>query len=272
MTDLLQDTLYHTAGSSSAFLQLSVHAPCRSSSVCGLSMSFISFTAEEVANAPKLEPSLEGLLLSANVLPQITSAFSVQQITSINLMVRLDSTEECFMKQVFGIDTESNDFAHKREWAKLNMVWQQAKLSCDTTERVDAVKRAHGEPVAFLTADWTSLLREFKQQRGKIQDNELPAQSYFDAFEESLQVGSVQAETLSHVVSIAEDLSRSERSKARARVRRTKEAGRSSRSQRSRQRQRTQRQGEQRRSRQGQGTQRQRGRQSSLRDGLWHEV
>ena len=70
-----------------------------------------------MVNAPKLEPSLEGLLLSANVLPQIISAFSVQQITSINLMVRLDSTEDGFMKtckQAFGIDTELPDFAHKR--------------------------------------------------------------------------------------------------------------------------------------------------------------
>ena len=81
-------------------------------------MSFISFTAEEVANAPKLEPSLEGLLLSANVKPQIIDAFRVQEVTSVNLMVALDSTEEGFMKtckQAFGIDTETGDFAHKRE-------------------------------------------------------------------------------------------------------------------------------------------------------------
>ena len=67
------------------------------------------------------------------------------------------------------------------------------------------MKRAHGEPVSFLTADWVSLLREFKQQRGKIQDSELPAQSNYEAFEESLHDGTIQAETLSHVVSIAEE-------------------------------------------------------------------
>ena len=81
-------------------------------------MSFISFTAEEVANAPRLEPSLEGLLLSANVKPQIIDAFRVQEVTSVNLMVALDSTEEVFMKtckQAFGIDTETGDFGHKRE-------------------------------------------------------------------------------------------------------------------------------------------------------------
>ena len=128
-------------------------------------MSFISFTDEQIANAPRLEPSLEGLLLSANVKPQIIDAFRVQEITSVNLMVALDSTEEGFMKtckQAFEIDTESGDFAHKREWAKLNMVWKQARITCDTKDRVDAVKRAHGEPVSFLTADWVSLLRQFR--------------------------------------------------------------------------------------------------------------
>ena len=170
-------------------------------------MSFISFTAEEIAFAPKLEPALEGLLLSANAKQQMICAFRVQEITSTNLMVALDSTEQGFMatcKQAFGIDTKSEDFAHKREWAKLNMVWKQARITCDTKDRVDAVKRAHGEPVSFLTADWTSLLRE-KQQRGKIQDNELPAQRYYEAFEESLHDGTIQAQTLSHVVSIAEE-------------------------------------------------------------------
>ena len=34
--------------------------------------------------------------------------------------------------------------------------------------RVNATKRAHGEPVAFLAADWTSLIREIKVQRGKV--------------------------------------------------------------------------------------------------------
>ena len=66
------------------------------------------------------------------------------------------------------------------------------------------LKKGH-TACSFLTADWTSLLREFKHQRGKIQDNELPAQSYHEAFEESLHDGTIQAETLSHVVSTAEE-------------------------------------------------------------------
>ena len=39
------------------------------------------------------EPSLEGLLLSANVEPQIIDAFRVQEVTSIILMLALDSRE-----------------------------------------------------------------------------------------------------------------------------------------------------------------------------------
>ena len=214
-------TLVQHIQSNVQFHSLAISRPVRDQQLCySLSLassfplharfvvSFTSFTAEEVANAPRLEPSLEGLLLSANVKPQIIDAFRVQEVTSVNLMVALDSTEEGFMKtckQAFGIDTETGDFAHKREWAKLHMVWKQARITCDTKDRVDAVKRAHGEPVSFLTAGWVSLLREFKKQRGKIQDNELPAESYFEAFKESLHDGTIQAETLSHVVSIAEE-------------------------------------------------------------------
>ena len=132
----------------------------------------------------------------------------VQEISCIDLMVALDSTEEGFMKpckQAFGTDTETDDFAHKREWAKLNMVWKPARITCDTKDRVDAVKKDHGEPVCLLTADWTSLLCEFELQRGKIQDNELPAHSHHEAFEESLHDGTIKTETLAHIVSIAEE-------------------------------------------------------------------
>ena len=73
------------------------------------------------------------------------------------------------------------------------MIWKQARITCDTKDRVDAVKRAHDELVSFLTVGRVTLLREFKQQRGKIQDNEQPAQSYFEAFEESLHDGTIQA-------------------------------------------------------------------------------
>ena len=83
-------------------------------------------------------------------------------------------------------------------------MWKQATVTCDTKSRVDAVKRAQAVPASFWTAGWTSFVREFKHQRGKIPDNELPAQSCNEAFEESLHDGTIRAETLAHVVSITE--------------------------------------------------------------------
>ena len=51
-----------------------------------------SVTAEEIANAPKLGPSLEGLLLSAKT--QIIDAFRLQEVTSISLMVALPQKKD----------------------------------------------------------------------------------------------------------------------------------------------------------------------------------
>ena len=49
------------------------------------------------------------------------------------------------------------------------------------------------------------MLREFEQQRGNIQDNELSAQSYHEAFEECHRDGTVKAEAWAHVVSFEEE-------------------------------------------------------------------
>ena len=173
-------------------------------------VSTVKFTAQEIASAPNLEPALEGLLRSNEVHEDIIIAFRVQQIKTRALFTALDSTEEGFKstcKEAFGVNTEEKGggFPHKREWAKLNTAWAQAKITGEAIERVNATKRAHGEPVAFLTADWTSLIREFKVQRGKLEDEELPAQSYYEAFEEGLHDGTLEAETLAHVVSLADE-------------------------------------------------------------------
>ena len=160
--------------------------------------STVKFTALEIANAPDLEPALEGLLRSNEVHEDIITAFRVQQIKTRALITALDSTEEGFKstcKEAFGVDTEENGGGcpHKREWAKLNTAWAQAKITGEAIERINATKRAIGEPVAFLSADWTSLIR----------DGELPAQSYYEAFEEILPPS--KAETLALVVSLADE-------------------------------------------------------------------
>ena len=72
----------------------------------------------------------------------------------------------------------------------------------------------HGEPVAFLTADWALLIREFKVQRGKIEDEELPARSCSEAFEEGFHDGTLEAETLAHFIRLAEEKSREPRAQS----------------------------------------------------------
>ena len=62
--------------------------------------------------------------------------------------------------------------------AKFIEAWLQAKVQWDETMKVDAFAKAHGEPVAMISADCTSLVVQFKQQYGNdIPDEKLPAQS-----------------------------------------------------------------------------------------------
>ena len=58
----------------------------------------------------------------------------------------------------------------------------------------------------MLNSDWTSLIRKFRDQYGKhLKEDDLPAQSYYEQFEENLADGCLQAERLTHVVSAREE-------------------------------------------------------------------
>ena len=98
-----------------------------SRSSCSIgTMAFVStvkFTAEEIASAPNLEPALEGLLRSNEVHEDIITAFRSN---------RSNTDRGRFQEHVQGsirVNTEEKGggFPHKREWAKLNTVWAQAK-------------------------------------------------------------------------------------------------------------------------------------------------
>ena len=78
-------------------------------------------------------------------------------------------------------------------------------MHSETKVKYDSVARAHGERVSMLSADWNQLLAAFKQEYGEhLHDTVLPAQSYFEAFEEKLSDGNLRAESLNQVVSVAE--------------------------------------------------------------------
>ena len=82
--------------------------------------------------------------------------------------------------------------------------------------KADAAARAHGVPISLLEPEWASLMNAFKNKYGSHSPaNALPAQSFFESFEEMLANGTSKAVTLAHVVS-AEGARRPRRSKARA--------------------------------------------------------
>ena len=86
--------------------------------------------------------------------------------------------------------------------AKLIGAWRQSRTQSEVKQAADAAARAHGEPVGILAMDWNSLMEKFRQKYSQdLCENELPAQSYFEEFEESLAEGRLEAERLRDVVS-----------------------------------------------------------------------
>ena len=138
-------------------------------------------------NAPGSQP--EALLRSVSLCEQLITAFRVQDVADRELFVALDTPEESLRetcKEAFGIDS-SKGFAHKRELGKIVTAWNNAKVHNDTKLKLDAVARAHGEPVSRLCSDWEDLIFAFKAKFGThLHDTALPAQSYFEGFEERL--------------------------------------------------------------------------------------
>ena len=73
------------------------------------------------------------------------------------LFVSLDSTEEGLGKCAKGIGEDvDKGFSHKLRLAKFITAWIQPKAQADIKMKVDAIWKAHGEPITTLLADWTS--------------------------------------------------------------------------------------------------------------------
>ena len=72
----------------------------------------------------------------------------------------------------------------------MKKVWNQAKLQAEAKQKVDAVARAHGEPVTMLSCDWVSLMNQLKQKYGQhIHESRLPSQTHSETHEEKLADG-----------------------------------------------------------------------------------
>ena len=123
----------------------------------------MGFTPEQIDAAPPIDLGLENLLRQCDVKEPVIQAFRVRGITDRLLFVALDETTEGLRntcKEALGVDTNLN-FEHKLEFAKISKAWSSAKIAAEMKEKIDAVHRAHGEPVQMLEGDWVSLIRAF---------------------------------------------------------------------------------------------------------------
>ena len=149
-----------------------------------VTMPGMMLTESQLSNLPQLEPALEALLRSADLNENETA------------IVRT-------LAKAFQLDTD--EFEDKLELTKIFKAWSTAKVQSDTKRKVDAVQKAHGEPVMLLSEDWASLIRQFEKKYGKQHPSKLLGQSYFEAFEEKLDSGELKAEALAQVISETEE-------------------------------------------------------------------
>ena len=165
---------------------------------------FIPITAEEKAAAPPMEPAMEALLRQANLHEDVIWKFRINELCDRELFVAIDRDEDGLrstMKSDFGLDQEKG-FAQKREVAKVVKAWNMAKVQSEVKVKADAAARAHGVPITMLEPDWALL---FKNKYGShIPTSALPAQSFFESFEEMVANGTLKGITLAHVVSAKE--------------------------------------------------------------------
>ena len=180
-------------------------------------IQWVSFTAEQVSSAPRLEPALEALLRSHSVHENVITALRCQDILTRSVFCELDTDVAGLQKtakEAFGIDVNADQgaFLHKKEMAKIVAAWKEGRLQSDTKAKLDAVTRAHGEPVSRLPEDWDSVMEAFLNKYGKdIPEDRLPSQSYFESFEEKLNGNRLKPETLAQVISQEEEETQEQR-------------------------------------------------------------
>ena len=130
------------------------------------SCSIVTFTDEQRASAPDMEPAFENLLRNLSVDESIITALQVNMIADRETFVGLVDTEAGFMKNApdFGIDLENGGVAHKREMSRLITAWKHARVAAETKLQADAAAKVHCVPTSMLPEDWTSLLTAFQKQ------------------------------------------------------------------------------------------------------------
>ena len=155
-------------------------------------VSRVTLTDAQREVLPTLEPSFEHLLHDAKVDPATILALRHCQKTDRETFAALDDT-------VDGLKTVALDMViyflgggmpHKREFARITTAWKKVRSQADIKVTTEALQRQHGEPIAMLPEDWTSVVVQFKKKYGTdLPDEELPAQASYEDFQERLSAG-----------------------------------------------------------------------------------
>ena len=104
-----------------------------------------------------------------------------------------------------GIDVSTGGMPHRRELAKVTTAWKRANAQAEIKEQTEPQQKQNGERITLLSEDWTSITVQFKAKHGDdLTDDELPAQAYFEDFQERLAAVMLRAQPLDQVISQAE--------------------------------------------------------------------
>ena len=169
--------------------------------------STLTLTDEQKSSLPQLEPAFEHLHRDVGLAEDTIYALRHCRIEDRETFTGLADTPE-ELKTIasdLGINLTDGGMPHKREYAKVLTAWKRTKAQVEVKTSTEALQRQHGEPVRMLPEDWTSVIVKFKSKYGSnLQEEELPAQAYFEEFQEKLAARMLQAEPLDQVISQAE--------------------------------------------------------------------
>ena len=101
---------------------------------------FTTFTSEQIAAAPLLEPAFEITLRAADVSDDVMTRFRVHKIKSASTFAAMDTTE------ALDVDTVKYRLPHKVELANIHNAWMAAKVSLEEKRRWMRSRAPTGNP------------------------------------------------------------------------------------------------------------------------------
>ena len=147
---------------------VTIFISCKSRDSSGY-VRYYDIFPEQIAATPQLEPSFEMTLRAADISEEVITGFRVHRMKNAANFAAMDTTPEepkDTVRDAFGVDTTKYGLPHKVEWANIHNAWLAAKVNLEVETRVDAIARAHKQPIQDLTRDWASMLFQFKTQYG----------------------------------------------------------------------------------------------------------